>query len=78
MVWLMQGLIPLQVAHHLLEAWALAEAVGPKGYCAATSPTARDAPALSRARSAAEGPGLRQPAHIVQVPLPLLGQPALP
>ena len=48
-----QRLIPLQVAHHLLEARALAEAVGPrrlhlfKGYCAATSPAARSTPLRS-------------------------------
>ena len=58
-----QRLIPL----HLLEARALAEAVGPKrlhlfkGYCAATSPAVRR-PCARRARSAAEGPaGARPP-----------------
>ena len=74
-----QRLVPLQVAHNLLEARALIEAVGPKrlhlfmGYCAATSPAARSTPL----RSALAVHGLRQPAHVVQVPLPLLGQPAL-
>ena len=48
-----QRLVPLQVAHHLLEARALAEAVGPKrlhlfnSYCAATSPAARSTPLRS-------------------------------
>ena len=45
-----QRLIPLQVAHHLLEARALAEAVGPKRlhfYCCATSPAARSTPLRS-------------------------------
>ena len=82
-----QRLVPLQVAHNLLEARALIEAVGPKrlhlfmGYCAATSPAARSTPLRSGARVAQLGylavHGLRQPAHVVQVPLPLLGQPAL-
>ena len=48
-----QRLVPLQVAHNLLEARALIEAVGPKrlhlfmGYCAATSPAARSTPLRS-------------------------------
>ena len=45
-----QRLIPLQVAHHLLEARALAEAVSPKRlhfYSCATSPAARSTPLRS-------------------------------
>ena len=78
-----QRLVPLQVAHNLLEARALAEAVGPKGLHLLLRNFARcafDAPALG-ARVAQLGylavHGLRQPAHVVQVPLPLLRQPRL-
>ena len=66
-----------EAAGHLLEAWALVEAVGPKrlhlftDYCAATSPAA--CVAQLRDRSVR---GLRQPAHVVQVPTPLLRLPA--
>ena len=82
-----QRLIPLQVAHHLLEARALAEAVGPKrlhlfkGYCGNFARCAFDAPALGTRVAQLRDLAvhcLRQPAHVVQVPLPLLGQPAFP
>ena len=46
-VWLVQGqrLVPLKVAHHLLKARALVEAV--RIYCCATSPAARSTPRRS-------------------------------
>ena len=79
-----QRLIPLKVAHHLLKARALIEAVGPKCLHLLLRNFVRrpfHAPALG-ARVAQLGHlaahGLRQPAHIVQVPLPLLRLPALP
>ena len=74
-----QRLIPLQVARNLLEARALIEAVGPKRlhlfYPLLRGNFARcafDAPALgarvAQLRDLAVH-GLRQPAHVVQVPL---------
>ena len=75
-----QRLIPLQVAHHLLKARALAEAVRPKrllhlllrnfARCAFHAPALGARVAQLRDLAAH---GLRQPAHVVQVPLPLLG-----
>ena len=84
-VWLVQGqrLIPLKVAHNLLAARALAKALhlfypllrGNFVRCAFNAP-------VLGARVAQLGyltvHCLRQPAHVVQVPLPLLGQPAPP
>ena len=79
-----QRLIPLKVAHHLLKARALIEAVGPKCLHLLLRNFVRrpfHAPALG-ARVAQLGylaaHGLRQPAHVVQVPLPLLRLPAFP
>ena len=79
-----QRLIPLKVAHHLLKARALVEAVRPKRLHLLLRNFARrpfHAPALG-ARVAQLGylavHGLRQPAHVVQVPLPLLRLPAFP
>ena len=67
-----QGLHPLNVAHNLLEARALIEAVGPKCLHLAPTLVARVAQLGDLAAH-----GLRQPAHVVQVPLPLLRLPAL-
>ena len=71
-----QQLIPLKVAHHLLKARALVEAVRPKRLHLLLRNFARrpfHAPALGP-RVAQLGylaaHGLRQPAHVVQVPLP--------
>ena len=79
-----QRLIPLKVAHHLLKARALVEAVRPECLHLLLRNFARrlfHAPALGP-RVAQLGylavRGLRQPAHVVQVPLPLLRLPALP
>ena len=55
-----QRLVPLQVAHNLLEARALIEAVGPKRLhftVAQLRPLRVPRPCARRARSAAEGPG---------------------
>ena len=78
-----QRLIPLKVAHHLLKARALVEAVRPERLHLLLRNFARrpfHAPALGP-RVAQLGylavHGLRQPAHVVQVPLPLLRLPAL-
>ena len=79
-----QRLVPLQVAHHLLllKARALVEAVRPKRLHLLLRNFVRrpfHAPALGP-RVAQLGylavHGLRQPAHVVQVPLPLLRLPA--
>ena len=74
-----QRLVPLQVAHNLLEARALIEAVPPKRLHLQLRNFARcafHAPALgarvAQLRDLAAH-CLRQPAHVVQVPLPLLG-----
>ena len=79
-----QRLIPLKVAHHLLKARALVEAVRPDRLHLLLRNFARrpfHAPALGP-RVAQLGylavHGLRQPAYVVQVPLPLLRLPALP
>ena len=79
-----QRLIPLKVAHHLLKARALDEAVRPECLHLLLRNFVRrpfHAPALGP-RVAQLGylaaHGLRQPAHVVQVPLPLLRLPALP
>ena len=79
-----QRLIPLKVAHHLLKARALVEAVRPECLHLLLRNFVRrpfHAPALGP-RVAQLGylaaHGLRQPAHVVQVPLPLLRLPALP
>ena len=73
-----QRLVPLQVAHHLLKARALVEAVRPERLHLLLRNFVRrpfHAPALGP-RVAQLGylavHGLRQPAHVVQVPLPLL------
>ena len=67
-----QRLIPLQVAHHLLEARALAEAVGKRLHLLLRN--------FARCAFAAEGPGGAQPPSAGSrrpgVPLPLVGQPA--
>ena len=72
-----QRLVPLKVAHHLLKARALVEAVRPECLHLLLRNFARrpfHAPALGP-RVAQLGHlavhGLRQPAHVVQVPLPL-------
>ena len=79
-----QRLVPLKVAHHLLKARALVEAVRPECLHLLLRNFVRrpfHAPALGP-RVAQLGylavHGLRQPAHVVQVPLPLLRLPALP
>ena len=79
-----QRLVPLKVAHRLLKARALVEAVRPECLHLLLRNFARrpfHAPALGP-RVAQLGylaaHGLRQPAHVVQVPLPLLRLPALP
>ena len=64
-----QRLVPLKVAHHLLKARALVEAVRPERASSFTVAQLRPPPVPR--------PGARPVRHVVQVPLPLLRLPAL-